>query len=76
MDQQTPQYLNYEVLSLPCQGSPLSFNNADFQTAYKITSKPSILAERQERKNPDLYYLLTLQHLSILFKQSLLYKLI
>ena len=28
----------------------------NFQTACKMTSRPSVLAENQEPKNPDLYY--------------------
>ena len=28
----------------------------DFQTAYKMTSQASVLAEHKDRKNSDLYY--------------------
>ena len=43
------------------QGRALSLTSAlysliNFQTANKMTSQPSILAEPRDRKNPDLYY--------------------
>ena len=35
----------------------------DFQTAYKLMSQPNVLAEHQDKKNPDLNYLHNLKNM-------------